>query len=92
MTTLTRDELLTVLIEEAAEIIQAATKCQRFGFDRNWPGYGVNRLVLATEIGELLAVIDALQLDDGVMIHARSTKIDKVEKWKAHAAANPVKS
>ncbi len=43
---LTRDELLTILIEECSEIIKAATKCQRFGFDRYYPGYGINQDVL----------------------------------------------
>lgn len=33
MTSLTQDELLVILAEEAAEVIQAATKCIRFGFD-----------------------------------------------------------
>jgi hypothetical protein len=33
VTTLTRNDLLILLIEECSEVIQAATKCQRFGFE-----------------------------------------------------------
>lgn len=45
-----QDELLTVLIEEASEIIKAATKIQRFGAIA---GAYHNSLDLAKEIGEL---------------------------------------
>lgn len=58
---LTRDELLVLLIEECSEVIQAATKCLRFGYavDR---GYGRNDDALAKEVGEASAVIHELRL------------------------------
>src|SRR5215211_1747580 len=59
---LTRDELLVLLIEECGEVIQAATKCLRFGYDRDQPGYGVNHEVLAKELGDLTGVMDAMPL------------------------------
>jgi NTP pyrophosphatase (non-canonical NTP hydrolase) len=63
---LTRDELLVLLIEECGEVIQAATKCLRFGFDvDHGTGYGNNRDALAKEMGELTAVRDELELDYG---------------------------
>ena len=66
MTTLTREELLILLIEECSEVTKAATKCLRFGWDVNHgTGYGNNRDELAKEMGELTAVRDALELDYG---------------------------
>lgn len=63
---LTRDELLILLIEECGEVIKAATKCLRFGYDvDHGTGYGNNRDELAKEMGELTAVRDALELDYG---------------------------
>lgn len=68
---LTRDELLVLLIEECGEVIQAATKCLRFGWDVDHQiGYGYNNEVLAKEVGELTAVRDALGLDDGMLVGA----------------------
>lgn len=66
MSELTRDELLILLIEECGEVIQAATKCLRFGWDvDHGVDYGNNRDQLAKEMGELTAVRDALELDYG---------------------------
>ena len=66
MSQLTRDELLVLLIEECGEVIQAATKCLRFGWDvDHGVDYGNNRDQLAKEMGELVAVRDELNLDYG---------------------------
>lgn len=92
MTTLTSDDLLIILIEECAEIIQAATKCQRFGFNRDWPEYGVNHQVLAKEIGEMMGVADALNLDLQSMQNARETKIERAEIWKNYFETRPVEA
>ena len=63
---LTNDDLLVLLIEECGEVIKAATKCLRFGYDvDHGTGYGNNRDELAKEMGELTAVRDALELDYG---------------------------
>lgn len=65
MSDLTQDDLLVLLIEECSEVIKAATKCLRFGFDVDHDvGYGNNAQVLAKEMGELTAVRDALNLED----------------------------
>lgn len=85
---LTLDDLLILATEESAEIIQAATKCQRFGWETNFPPYGINREVLAKEIGELLAIADALLsfgLDPTIINKARTTKIARaLEAKKKH--------
>ncbi len=77
---LTRDELLVLLIEECGEVIQAATKCLRFGFDvDHGVDYGNNKLVLSREIGDLMAVTDVLPLDWENVRATRSTKIKRAE-------------
>lgn len=85
-TTLTRDELLILLVEECGEVIQAATKCLRFGWDRNQPNYGVNHEVLAKEIGDLHGVIEALPLDVSIIHLFRDIKIRKAERVKREIA------
>jgi hypothetical protein len=56
-----RDEyLLTLLLEECAEIQQAASKALRFGMDDNYKDNPTNREKLHQEIQDVLAVIDLL--------------------------------
>jgi NTP pyrophosphatase (non-canonical NTP hydrolase) len=81
-TELTDDELLIGLTEECAEVIQAATKCLRFGWHRLYPTYGVNHEVLAQEIGDLLAIIEALPLDTGIIGAYKKLKIAKMQQAK----------
>lgn len=80
---LTRDELLVLLIEEAGEVIQAATKCLRFGFDSDHDvGYGRNDLMLAKECGELAACCHELGLDEETGQKAFDGKIARAEAAK----------
>lgn len=60
---MTREQLLILLIEECGEVIQAATKCLRFGWDHEYKDYGVNHVELAGEIGDVLGVMGALYSD-----------------------------
>src|SRR3954466_16210942 len=82
MTELTRDELLILLIEECGEVIQAATKCLRFGFHYHHPGYGINCAVLTAEIGDLMGVVDALPLSRDSLEQFRKMKIAKAVQVK----------
>ena len=75
------DYMLTVLIEECAEVIQAASKCKRFGSDNYFEGYGNNRERLSSEIGDLLAVIGSLPLDHRSLESSKSQKMDRVKFW-----------
>jgi hypothetical protein len=84
---LSRDELLVLLIEECSEVIQAATKCLRFGYDREQPGYGRNSTVLSQEAGDLLGVIDALSLDPFEVEEKRGAKIAKAIRIKTIIAS-----
>lgn len=78
--TLTREQLLILLIEECGEVVQAATKCLRFGWDRDQPDYGVNHEVLAKEVGDLLGAVDALKLREDLIATFRKMKITKAER------------
>jgi hypothetical protein len=80
--TLTRDEKLIVLIEECGEVIKAATKCLRFGWDRDQLGYGINHMVLAEEIGDLLGMVDSLDLNKKIITSNRGQKLAKAEHAK----------
>ena len=79
-------EVMAILQEEAAEVIQAVSKCYRFGLDHYKPGKPkTNRQHLEEEIGDLLAMIDILQKMDEVSFNnieaARLAKIDKLKQW-----------
>ena len=86
---MTREEMLVILIEEAGEVIQAATKCLRFGWDRDWPDYGINHEVLAKEVGDMIGAADALALREDIVAEFRRMKMTKVERWKDYAASHP---
>jgi NTP pyrophosphatase (non-canonical NTP hydrolase) len=49
-------EVMAILQEEAAEVIQAVSKINRFGLESSWQGV-TNKEALITEIGDVLAVI-----------------------------------
>ena len=61
------EELLVILQEECAEVIQSASKCRRFGIDNMYTkGSGTQRENLTKEIGDLQCMID-LCIDYGVV-------------------------
>lgn len=77
---LTRGYLLACLMEEAGEVVKAAGKCQRFGFNHYQLGYGHNDDFLAAEVGDLLGIIDMLGLDQMIIQHYRESKPGKVRR------------
>ena len=79
---LATDELLVILMEECAEVIQAASKCLRFGYKRDQPEYGQNDKVLSGEIGDLLGIIDALPLDCALIEYCRKRKVARATEAK----------
>lgn len=69
-------------MEEAGEVIQAASKIGRFGENDNWPGYGNNIEVLEHEYNDILAVIEELK-ERGIVLSVKPEKITaKREKLK----------
>ena len=80
------NEVMDILQEEAAEVIQAVSKIRRFGIDNEKPGKNQNnREHLEEELGDLLAMIDILQINGIVSwanLHtAKRAKIEKLKKW-----------
>ena len=80
------NEVLDILQEECAEVVQAVSKIRRFGIDNAKPGTSyTNREHLEEEIGDLLAMIDILQINNivswGNLHKAKRAKIEKLKKW-----------
>lgn len=80
------NELLLILSEECAEVIQAISKCQRFGVDAYKPGKPkTNREHLEEELGDLLCMIQLLEetgeVSWGNMEMAKRNKREKLKCW-----------
>lgn len=82
----TAQEILLILQEECAEVVQAISKCQRFGLDGVKPGKPkTNREHLQDELGDLLTMIELL-IDHGIvteaaLLDAQFAKRDKLKQW-----------
>jgi NTP pyrophosphatase (non-canonical NTP hydrolase) len=79
-------EVMDILQEECAEVIQAVSKISRFGIDNYKPGKPkTNREHLEEELGDMLAMIDimmelrVISLDN--LEIAKKAKIEKLKKW-----------
>jgi NTP pyrophosphatase (non-canonical NTP hydrolase) len=80
------DEVMNILCEECAEVIQAVSKINRFGIDNYKPGKSkTNRQHLEEELGDLLAMVDILielgVVDESSLQQAEVAKIEKLKKW-----------
>ena len=79
-------EVMDILQEECAEVIQAVSKCSRFGIDNYKPGKPLtNREHLEEELGDLLAMVDIMR-EMGIVSSitlevAKMAKIEKLKKW-----------
>lgn len=79
-------EVMNILSEECAEVIQAISKCHRFGMENFKPGKPLtNAQHLEGEIGDLLAMVDLLKsmqvVSDSGLESAKQAKIEKLKKW-----------
>ena len=82
----TTSEVMDILQEECAEVIQAVSKIRRFGMDNVKPGKPkTNREHLEEELGDLYAMIDILQELDIVswtnIERAAEAKREKLKTW-----------
>lgn len=81
-----QNETLLILMEECAEVIQAISKCQRFGLNNIKPLTDkTNKDHLTEELGDLAAMIDIL-IDQGIvgssgLDAAKIAKKEKLKKW-----------
>lgn len=91
----TTKEVMDILQEECAEVIQAVSKINRFGLDNFKPGKPkTNREHLEEELGDMLAMID-IMLEKSVISQdklelAKQAKIEKLKKWSNIYSQNTV--
>lgn len=84
-----RKEVMAVLQEECAEVIQAISKINRFGLDSEWQGV-TNKQSLITEIGDVLALISILvdetdiNIKDEEVHKAINAKYEKLKLFLPH--------
>jgi len=79
-------EVMDILQEECAEVIQAVSKISRFGLDNSKPGAPkTNREHLEEELGDMQAMIDLLIerqiVNKDSLNTAKSAKILKLKQW-----------
>ena len=80
------NEILDILQEECAEVIQNVSKCRRFGLDNVYlNGTGTQRENLVKEIGDVVAMIELLKehgvaTDEEIAV-AKENKFNKLRKW-----------
>jgi hypothetical protein len=78
------NEVLMILQEECAEVIQAISKIFRFGEESTWEGKS-NMERIEMEVGDVLAMIDLLvencYLSDSKINAARQSKKERLKTW-----------
>ncbi len=83
------ETVMAVLQEECAEIIQAVSKINRFGYNSSWEGV-TNKQALITEIGDVLTLISVLvdetdiNISDEDIQKAISAKYEKLKVFLPH--------
>ena len=80
-------EALIILQEDCAEVIQAVSKCYRFGLDNAHKSGATQRANLEMEVGDMLALVDIL-IEQGVINQSNldTAKLNKIEKLKVWSA------
>lgn len=82
-----QEEVLNILQEECAEVIQAASKIKRFGIVNRKDGAELNNLQnLEMELGDVLALMDLLiEANIGITIpgieKARKAKMQRLSRY-----------
>jgi len=77
-------EIMSILQEECAEVIQAISKVNRFGIDEVFENRS-NRERLEEEIGDVMCLMGLL-IDDGIVDEKRiesaaRNKLDRLKRW-----------
>jgi len=80
------NEIMDILQEECAEVIQMVSKCRRFGIDNKHLKSGdSNRVRLTEEVGDLMCMIQLMQDFDIVDFEevkaASDRKQEKLKQW-----------
>lgn len=79
-------EILDILQEECAEVIQNISKCRRFGMENVYlKGEGTQRNQLVQELGDVLLLVELLQANglftEQEVQEAKARKGAKLAKW-----------
>lgn len=83
-------EILDILQEECAEVIQAASKCKRFGPDQTYnidpKDETTNMKKLEKELGDVQAMVELLRkkriwISQAGINKAKDEKLKKLKKW-----------
>ena len=78
-------EILDILQEECAEVIQAASKVKRFGWESTFEDGPTNRTHLTTEVGDLMAMVQLLVVAGDLNVEeiekATLAKLKKLRVW-----------
>ena len=79
-------EILGILQEECAEVIQAISKCVRFGIDNSYKSGATQRENLSMEVGDLVCMI-GLMIEAGLVKEEdiNRAKDEKIEKLKVYS-------
>lgn len=77
-------ERLAILIEECGEVVQAATKILRHGYESRYMDGRSNLEALESEVGDLLATVDILCMGEDV----RDSRIAAAKRDKFSRVAN----
>lgn len=77
-------EIMLIAQEECAEVVQAISKCFRFGFNDKYNG-ATNKEKLEEEVGDLLCMINMMMdnriIDRLSVEFAIDAKSEKIRKW-----------
>ena len=78
-------EIMGILQEECAEVIQEVSKCRRFGINESHKSGIPHREMLEQEIGDVLCMIELLHqegiLSEEGLMAAKQKKEEKLRKW-----------
>jgi NTP pyrophosphatase (non-canonical NTP hydrolase) len=82
----TQKEIMLIAQEECAEVVQAISKCFRFGFNEKHPNQEfTNQQRLEEEVGDLLCMINMMIdnriIDKLAVDFAIDAKSEKIRKW-----------
>lgn len=76
-----RLEILGLLQEECAEVIQAVSKVRRTGFDfKPFNGNKTNLQLLTEEVQDVLVLLELMDMEEVDPAH-RKLKLEKLHKW-----------
>lgn len=79
------EEVMTITQEECAEVIQAISKCRRFGLGNSHKSGKTQRENLTEEVGDLYCMLELLcehaDLDKQAVASAAHNKCEKLKIW-----------